>query len=64
MQEESPDGVIIGVSKNFKSHVEIQKCRILPAGVLGVPPIFFNFPHDWVIQGVDYLNALFYLIAQ
>jgi hypothetical protein len=24
-----------------------------PDGVLGVPPIFFNFPHDWGIQGVD-----------
>jgi len=29
-----------------------KRCRIPPAGVIGVSPIFFKFPQVWGIKGV------------
>ena len=31
----------------------LYRCRIPPAGGLGVSPILIKIPQDWWIQGID-----------
>ena len=51
--------VVLGIAVVFGTGPLKKRCRILPAGGLGVPPSFKKIPQDWGIRGlIETISAI------